>query len=65
MVVDIDDHPAERQPAVHPGDAGQLLQREAALARETELHHACRSDLVVFVDARDEQAVAAAGAPGR
>jgi hypothetical protein len=42
MVVDVDNDAGERQTAVRAYGAGELLQREAAIAGEAELHHAHR-----------------------
>jgi hypothetical protein len=55
VVVDVDEHPGERQPAVRARDADELLQRHPPFANEAELHDACRRELGVLVDARDQE----------
>jgi len=60
VVVDVDEDPGDRQSAVRSRDAGELLQRESAFAGEAELHHSGRGELVVLVDARDQDSVTAA-----
>jgi hypothetical protein len=45
---------------VRARDADELLQRHPPFTNEAELHNACRRELAVLADARDQEPIAAA-----
>jgi hypothetical protein len=54
VVVDLDEDAGEWPPATRARDAGELLQRDATIASEADVHNACRDELAVLVGARGE-----------